>query len=208
MLVRQAKRAEELFFDRSIPDGETEKLIAQLWRNQTNIVLVGMPGSGKTTVGRAVAKLSGRPFVDLDGEIVQRAGKSIPEIFAQEGEGAFRKLESQVLAEACARSGQIIATGGGAVLLKENRSAMRRTGWVYNLERELKDLPTAGRPLSQANDLTEMYRTREPLYREASDLAVWNTTSPAEAAECIWRDFCEHGGYEREEDDDEENSGD
>ena len=94
MLAAQAKRAEELFFDRTIPDGDTEKIVAWLWQDRTNIVLVGMPGCGKTTVGRELARLSGKPFVDLDEEIVRRAGRSIPEIFREEGEAAFRELEN------------------------------------------------------------------------------------------------------------------
>ena len=197
MLVQQAKRAEELFFDRPIPDGETEKIIAQLWQNQTNIVLVGMPGSGKTTVGRALARLSGKPFVDLDEEIVQRAGKPIPEIFAQEGEAGFRELESRILAEACAGSGQVIATGGGAVLREENRRAMRRTGRVYCLLRRLEDLPTEGRPLSQTGKLEEMARVRRPLYDAASDMSIENHTAAEETAARIWRDFCENSGDQR-----------
>ncbi len=191
MLVHQAKRAEELFFDKTIPDGETEKITAKLRRDMTNLVLVGMPGSGKTTVGQELARLSGKPFVDLDGEIVKRAGKPIPEIFASEGEGAFRDLEAQVLAETCAKSGQIIATGGGAVLREENRTAMRRTGRIYRLCRRLEDLPTAGRPLSQAGKLEEMERLRGPLYEAAADADIWNDKSPEETAGRIWRDFCE-----------------
>ena len=189
MLVQQAKRAEELFFDRAIPDAETEKIAAQLRREMTNIVLVGMPGSGKTTVGQELARLSGKPFVDLDGEIVKKAGRPIPEIFAQEGEGAFRKIENEVLAEVCAKSGQVIATGGGAVLWSENRSAMRRTGRVYRLRRRLEDLPTEGRPLSQAGRLEEMERVRGPLYAAAADRDIWNDKSPEETAGRIWRDF-------------------
>lgn len=192
MLVQQAKRAEELFFDKSIPDEETEKIIARLWREMTNLVLIGMPGSGKTTVGRELAKLSGKPFVDLDGEIVRKAGKPIPEIFAAEGEGPFRQLEHEVLAEACARSGQIIATGGGAVLWSENRAAMRRTGRVYRLRRKLEDLPTQGRPLSQAGKLEEMERVRDPLYTAAADMEIQNDTGPEETAGKIWRDFYEY----------------
>ena len=191
MLVHQAKRAEELFFGRSIPDEETEKITARLWRDQTNLVLVGMPGSGKTTVGQALARLSGKPFVDLDEEIVKRAGKPIPDIFAQEGEGAFRQIEHAVLTEACSRGGQIIATGGGAVLWSENRAAMRRTGRVYRLRRRLEDLPTEGRPLSRAGGLEEMERLRDPLYTAAADKEIWNGTSPAETAGEIWRDFYE-----------------
>ena len=191
MLVHQAKRAEELFFGRSIPDEETEKITARLWRDQTNLVLVGMPGSGKTTVGQTLARLSGKPFVDLDEEIVKRAGKPIPDIFAQEGEGAFRQIEHAVLTEACSRGGQIIATGGGAVLWSENRAAMRRTGRVYRLRRRLEDLPTEGRPLSRAGGLEEMERLRDPLYTAAADKEIWNGTSPAETAGEIWRDFYE-----------------
>ncbi|WP_325200427.1 shikimate kinase [Oscillibacter sp.] len=191
MLVHQAKRAEELFFSRSIPDEATEEIANRLWRDMTNLVLVGMPGSGKTSVGGALAKLSGKPFVDLDGEIVKKAGKPIPEIFAQEGEAAFRDLEAEVLAAACSRSGQIIATGGGAVLRPENRAAMRRTGRVYLLRRRLESLPVQGRPLSQAGSLEEMERVRRPLYEAAADVSVPNEISPEEAAGQIWRDFCE-----------------
>lgn len=191
MLVHQAKRAEELFFDKPIPDGETEAITARLWREMTNLVLVGMPGSGKTTVGKLLAERSGKSFVDLDGEIARRAGMSIPEMFASQGEGPFRQLEHEVLTEACAKSGQIIATGGGAVLREENRAAMRRTGRVYRLRRRLEDLPTEGRPLSQAGRLEEMERLRDPLYAAAADREIWNVNSPAEAAGEIWRDFYE-----------------
>ena len=191
MLVHQAKRAEELFFGRPVPDEETEKIAARLWRDQANLVLAGMPGSGKTTVGRELARLSGKPFVDLDEEIVRKAGKPIPEIFASQGEGPFRQLEHEVLTEACSRSGQIIATGGGAVLWSENRAAMRRTGRVYHLRRRLEDLPTEGRPLSQAGKLAEMECVRDPLYTAAADCAVSNEFSPEETAGTIWRDFCE-----------------
>lgn len=194
MLVHQAKRAEELFFEKEIPDGETERILARLWQDRINIVLVGMPGCGKTTVGQELAGLSGKPLVDLDSEIVRRAGKTIPQIFADDGEEAFRDLEGQVLAEACAGHGQIIATGGGAVLRKDNRIAMRRTGRVYFLRRALSQLPTDGRPLSRAGSLEEMYRTREPLYQEAADASIDNNTTPAGAAHWIWRDFCECSG--------------
>ena len=134
---------------------------------------------------------SGKSFVDLDEEIARRAGKSIPEIFASQGEGPFRQLEQEVLTEACAKSGQIIATGGGAVLREENRTAMRRTGRVYRLRRRLEDLPAEGRPLSQAGKLEEMERLRDPLYTAAADREIWNVNSPAEIAGEIWRDFYE-----------------
>lgn len=194
MLVSQAKRAEELFYGRTIPDSETEAIVSRLWQDTTNIVLVGMPGSGKTTVGKALALLSGKPFVDLDGEIVRKAGKPIPEIFAQEGEGTFRAVENEVLEEVCAKSGQIIATGGGAVLWPENRAAMRRTGRVYFLRRDLSRLPIDGRPLSQAGKLEEMFRLRGPLYEQSADQSVRNDSSPEETAAAIWNDYRAHAG--------------
>ena len=195
MLVSQAKRAEELFFDRVIPDRELEGIISRLWQDQTNLVLAGMPGSGKTTVGKALAALSGKPFIDLDAEIVRRAGVPIPEIFARQGEEIFRSLESQVLAEVCGKSGQVIATGGGAILRPENRTAMRRTGRVYHLHRDVRQLPTEGRPLSQSGKLEEMERLRRPLYAAASDVSIENDASAEEAAVRIWRDFCENSGH-------------
>lgn len=195
MLVSQAKRAEELFFDRVIPDRELEGIISRLWQDQTNLVLAGMPGSGKTTVGKALAALSGKPFIDLDAEIVRRAGVPIPEIFARQGEEIFRSLESQVLAEVCGKSGQVIATGGGAILRPENRTAMRRTGRVYHLHRDVRQLPTEGRPLSQSGKLEEMERLRRPLYAAASDVLIENDASAEEAAVRIWRDFCENSGH-------------
>ena len=194
MLVHQAKRAEELFFGKTIPDGETENIVTRLWQDRTNLVLVGMPGCGKTTVGRALAQLSGKPFVDLDEEIVRRAGRPIPYIFQAEGEEAFRGLEARVLAEVCAQSGQVVATGGGAVLRAENRAAMRRAGRVYFLRRSLEELPTDGRPLSQKGGLEEMYLVRKPLYSAAADVAVANSAAPEETAELIWRDFHENSG--------------
>ena len=194
MLVHQAKRAEELFFGKTIPDGETENIVTRLWQDRTNLVLVGMPGCGKTTVGRALAQLSGKPFVDLDEEIVRRAGRPIPYIFQTEGEEAFRELEARVLAEVCAQSGQVVATGGGAVLRAENRAAMRRAGRVYFLRRSLEELPTDGRPLSQKGGLEEMYLVRKPLYSAAADVAVANSAAPEETAELIWRDFHENSG--------------
>lgn len=194
MLAAQAVRAEELFFERPICARETGAVIALLWQERTNLVLVGMPGCGKTTTGRELAKRSGRLFVDLDEEIVRRAGKPIPEIFAQDGEAAFRELEAQVLAETCAKSGQVIATGGGAVLRADNRAAMRRTGRVYFLRRMLNQLPVEGRPLSQRGSLEMMYWERLPLYEAAEDASVRIEWDAEESAARIWRDFCEHSG--------------
>ena len=194
MLVDQAVAAEERFFDRPIPDSETERILGQLQRDRTNLVLVGMPGSGKSTVGKEIARISGRPFVDLDDEIVRLAGKSIPEIFSGHGEPAFRELERKVLVETCGKSGQVIATGGGAILREDNRAAMRRTGRVYFLRRELDQLAVTGRPLSVKSTMKEMYNFRLPLYNEVNDKAVDNDTPPSETAQKIWGDFRKNAG--------------
>ena len=98
------------------------------------------------------------------------------------------------MAEACARSGQVIAGGGGVVLRKENRIAMRRTGRVYFLRRALSQLPTDGRPLSQAGSLEEMYRARRPLYKAAADMVIDNGGVQEQTAQLIWRDFCASNG--------------
>ena len=194
MLAAQAVRAEELFFDRPVPAEKTGKIVARLWQERTNIVLVGMPGCGKSTVGRELAGLSGKPFVDLDGEIVRKAGRSIPDIFREDGEEAFRALESQVLAQVCTGHGQIISTGGGSVLREDNRTALRRTGRVYFLRRDLDLLPKDGRPLSQVGSLEEMYQVRRTLYQAAADVVIDNSVAPERTAQLIWRDFCEHSG--------------
>ena len=194
MLVNQAVVAEERFFDRSIPDSETERILEQLQSDRTNLVLVGMPGSGKTTVGKELARISGRPFVDLDDEIVRAAGKSIQEIFGRSGERAFRKFEHKILSNICGESGQIIATGGGVVLMEDNRTVMRRTGRVYFLRRELDQLAVIGRSLSVKGTMREMYHDRLPLYTEVSDIAVDNDTPPSETAQKIWADFCKNAG--------------
>lgn len=195
MLVAQAKRAEEHFFGVSIPDGTTEQVLWDLRHSMENIVLIGMPGSGKTTIGTLLSEQSGRPYIDVDEEIVRKAGRSIPEIFAAEGEGGFRKLENEVLSDCLLKSGQIIATGGGAVLWSENRQAMKRTGRVCFIRRALEDLPKDGRPLSQAGSLEEMYRLRGPLYSGTADVSVWNEKAPEETAAEIWREFNAHSGY-------------
>ena len=191
MLVRQAVAAEERFFDRPVPDSETEKILERLQQDRANLVLVGMPGCGKTTVGMELARVTKRPFLDLDDEIVRLAGKSIPEIFRRHGEPAFRALERKVLAEVCDNKiGYIIATGGGAILREDNRTAMRRTGRVYFLRRNLDQLAVIGRPLSVKSTMKEMYHQRLPLYNEAADVAIDNSGSVARTAELIWRDFC------------------
>ena len=194
MLVAQAKRAEELFTGQSIPDSENERILSQLRREMTNLVLIGMPGSGKTTVGEALARLTGREAIDLDARIEEAAGRSIPEIFAREGESGFRAREAAAAAEAGKRTGVILLTGGGIVKTAANYAALHQNGRIYQLVRDLSLLPTEGRPLSQGADLGAMWRERAPLYRRFRDAEIDNNGAVEDTAAAIWRDFCEHSG--------------
>ncbi len=181
MLVAQAREAAELFTGHDIPAGETDRIYGELLREALNAVLIGMPGCGKSEVGRALAGRMGRPFVDCDEEIVRRAGKSVPEIFAESGEAGFRALEAEVISDLCRRKGAVIATGGGAVLRGENVRAMRQNGRVLMLERRLDALSTDGRPLSKSPEaLRRMWAEREAKYRAARDAVVDNNAGLAE----------------------------
>ena len=194
MLVAQAKAAEEHFFEKPIPDSENERILALLRQECTNIVLIGMPGCGKTTVGQALAELTGREAIDIDRRIVERAGCSIPEIFAQGGETAFRTLEREETAEAGKLSGKIILTGGGVIKDARNYGPLHQNGRIYHLIRDLDILPTDGRPLSQTTDLSAMWAERAPLYARFRDAEIENNGSVRETAQAIWRDFCENSG--------------
>lgn len=174
MLVAQARRAAELFTGERIFDERLEEVISGLTAQVRNVVLIGMPGCGKSAIGRALAKRLGKEFVDLDHLIRERAGKSIPDIFAQEGEDAFRALETQIAREAGARTGCVISTGGGVVTRAENDPPLRQNGVVVHITRALDRLPVDGRPVSQSTDLRELWRRREPLYRSFADLEVSN----------------------------------
>ena len=177
MLVAQAKEASEWFTGTPLADDVIAKVHAALRLQMENIVLIGMPGCGKSTVGKQVAALCGKQFVDADGQIEKVAGKSIPAIFKDDGEEAFRALETQVLAELGKRSGLLIATGGGCVTQDRNYPLLHQNGKIIWLKRELTLLPTEGRPLSQSNHLAEMYAIREPLYHTFSDFVIENNAS-------------------------------
>jgi len=199
MLVAQAKAAEELFFGCAIPDLEIERIAAKLERDTQNIVLIGMPGSGKTTVGAALSRLSGREVIDLDEQIVRAAGRTIPEIFAERGEAAFRALEREQARLWGRESGKILVTGGGIVKDERNDYLLRQNGRVYQIERDVSLLERDGRPLSANADLSAMLRERAPLYERFRDAAVTNGDTAEQAAGKIWEDYNAYFGAERAE---------
>ena len=184
MLTAQAVRAAELFRGTEYPADTAEKIYRELLEKKENVVLIGMPGSGKSTVSAALQVRMGRPAVDTDTLAERKAGKSIPEIFREDGEKHFRDLESGIVGEVSARGGQIIATGGGAVLRKENVRALKRNGRLVLLERPAEELiPTADRPLADTREKMErLRREREPVYRAAADCTVRLTGKPEETA--------------------------
>ncbi len=182
MLVEQARRASELFSGTLIPCESSRKITEKIDRETKNIVLIGMPGCGKNAVGRNLYDHTKRKFVDIDEEITQREGRTIPEIFADHGEAYFRRVESDILTEICKESGLVIAAGGGAVITPENKDIIRQNSTVVFIKRKLADLDTTGRPVSIAKGVEQIYLERIDLYENWSDISVENS-DPHKAAE-------------------------
>ena len=174
MLVAQAKRSSEQFTGTVIDDSALERVERTVNSHLRNIILIGMPGCGKSTVAAALGRDLGREVVEADTLIAERAGMSIPEIFAQSGEEGFRALETEILAEQGKRSGIILSTGGGCVTRPENYPLLHQNGTIFCLTRGLSKLPTAGRPISQSTDLAQLYVRRKPLYERFADCTVSN----------------------------------
>lgn len=174
MLVGQARGAAEIFCGKKIGDDKEAEVIKLLRDSMKNIVLIGMPGSGKTTIGKLLAEYLGRPFYDADIELEKANGKTIPDIFEREGEGAFRVKETEVLSELGKKSGAVIATGGGCVTRLENYRHLHQNATIVFIKRDISKLSRDGRPLSQNIDLSEMYAKRLPLYLRFCDIIVQN----------------------------------
>lgn len=174
MLVEQALLAEDIWANRAHTKDDVEKIVADITVKRGNIVLCGMPSSGKTTVGKAIAAKTGRAFVDTDDEILSVVGKTPAEIIKESGEKAFRDIETAVIKDAAKKSGIVLATGGGAVLKAENVEALKRNGAIILIDRDLSLLTGKDRPLSQSKGIAALYQERKDIYEKVKDARVKN----------------------------------
>ena len=179
MLVAQAVLAAGYFTGKDYPADLTDRIYTKLLKDKLNLVLIGMPSSGKSTLGLALEKLLDKAYLGLDKQIVIKDGRSIPEIFAENGEGFFRDLECEVTAEAAVLNSRIIATGGGGILRQENVRRLKRNGVLVYLDRPLEQLlPTDDRPLADSTDkIRRLYEIRRPLYQAAADITITEWSS-------------------------------
>lgn len=174
MLVAQAVFAVEKFIDKKINITEIERIYNKILNEKRNLVLIGMPACGKSTIGKALAQILGKEFIDSDEEIVKATGISIPQIFETQGEVGFRKIESEIIAELSKKQSLVIATGGGAVLNKRNVELLKENGTLIFIDRPLEQLTaTYDRPLSQNREMLEKrYNERYDIYCASADIKV------------------------------------
>lgn len=172
MLSAQAKKAAELFLDTVIDDSEIDCIVKNIELKTKNIILIGMPGAGKSTAGKLTADLLGREFIDTDTVIEKKAGMKISEIFTSYGENSFRKMENSAITDTGKLSGKVIATGGGIVTREENFYPLSENSYIVWLKRDTSLLPSEGRPISLNNDIEELYRKRAPIYKKLCDITV------------------------------------
>ncbi len=191
MLVAQAVKACEHFTGKEIPDSRCDEVYSRILFGKENIILAGMPGSGKTTVGKIIAERLGRRFVDTDDCIRERCGCEISEIFAEKGEEYFRDVESEVISEVSKETCLVIATGGGAVLRSENADALSQNGRLIFIDASLEGLiATSDRPLSNTPEkLRALYEARYPIYCERCDIRVEISRNAEENADRILSEF-------------------
>lgn len=185
MLVAQALYASELFQGRELDDALVGKIEWEILSETQNVVLIGMPGAGKSTCGRALARLLGRPFVDIDDALELECGRSAAQIIREDGEEAFRKIETRVTGSYGARSGLVIACGGGVVTRPENYDLLHQNGTIVFLDRPIEGLSSAGRPVSQAKGVTQIAQERMGLYHGWADVVMRCTGSAEGDADAV-----------------------
>lgn len=193
MLVAQAVRAFELFTGLRAEDGACERIIKKISADTQNIILIGMPGSGKTTVAKMIAKKLGRPFFDCDAAFLQKFSRTPADLITSDGEEAFRKMESEIVRELGKQSGAVIACGGGVVTKERNYAPLHQNGTIIFLERRLEELSKRGRPISASRPIEDIYNERIDAYVAFSDLRVENSGSPEDAAELIIKTLKDRG---------------
>lgn len=173
MLVAQAAFADRYFRGNRHSGREIAEITDYMHKSLENIVLIGMPGCGKSSSGKHIAKLTGRELIDIDELIVEKAGKTIPEIFSEHGEEYFRDIESEVTKEISKKNGIVISCGGGTVIREENRNALKQNGKIVYIKRNIESLAKSDRPLSMGDGAIEkMYTLRRPIYESFADITI------------------------------------
>lgn len=172
MLIWQGIKAYELYTDSIVEDKDAQNILNEIYNEKKNLVLIGMPGSGKSTYGKLVAKELNKEFYDTDKVFEETFGSTPKQVILEKGEPAFRDMESEIVATLSSKLGVVIATGGGAVLRENNRKLLKANGTVLFIDRDISLLPTDGRPLSKEYGVQKLYEEREPIYREIADITI------------------------------------
>lgn len=191
MLVSQAVYASALFLGKDADERKTDEVYRKILNEKRNVFLIGMPSSGKSSVGRKLAELTGMPFEDTDATLVEKFGEPIADFIRKNGEKAFRDAESEVIAKAAEKTGSITATGGGAVLREENIRKMKKNGITVFLDRDLFLLTaTSDRPLSSTKEALErLYNERFPIYEKAADVTVKSNDEIGAVAQAVRKEL-------------------
>lgn len=172
MLIWQGIKAYELYTDSIVEDKVAQNILNEIYNEKKNLVLIGMPGSGKSTYGKLIAKELNKEFYDTDKVFEETFGFTPKQVILEKGEPAFRDMESEIVTTLSSKLGVVIATGGGAVLRGNNRKLLKANGTVLFIDRDISLLPTDGRPLSKEYGVQKLYEEREPIYRETADITI------------------------------------